>query len=174
MQPVQQIIAPVAEVNPPVQVQEPEVVVPATPLEIEVPWVLLGTGLPITETMDRLEIPWEKWIFLPGTEAKKQFNFFTHQARGYGDGTAYFLVDKTHTGETRKENPGLYFSINKGGTWFKVKNPYPGESITTPSMSAAIIEGEYLVLFFQLQPEAWVGAWWSAKIPLSEIEGLRP
>jgi len=155
--------------NAPAQT-EAEVVAPATPREVEVPWVLLGTGKPITETMDRLGIPWEKWVHMPGAKAKEQLNFFTEYAGGFGDGTAYLLEETPNTTNPRVDNPAFYFTPNQGKTWFRVANPYPGESSTTPFVGGASIEGDNLVLFLDLQPEPWVAAWWRAEIPLAELE----
>jgi len=159
--------------NVPAQ-NEPEAVVLATPREVEVPWVLLGTGKSTTETADRLGIPWEKWTFIPALEAMERFNSPEHSS-GWGTGTAYLLIDRYSTsGVPWVENPVLYFTANEGKTWFRVANPYPGESITSPDMVGALIEGDALVLFLDLQPEAFVTSWWRAEIPLDELEGLTP
>ena len=153
---------------------EPEAVASATPRAIEVPWVLLGTGKPTTETADRLGIPWRKWAFVPAVEAAERLNP-PGQTGGIGDGTAYLFHPQSYFGDgIRQDNPVLYFTPNQGKTWFRVQNPYPGESQTTPDMVGANIEGDNLVLFLGLQPESWVRAWWRAEIPLAELERPAP
>lgn len=167
----EQRVETIPEVTEIPSVQTEQIVsVPIIP-EVEVPWVLLGTGRPVTETMDRLEIPWRNWNFLSAVETEKQLNY-AEDGGGTGDGTAYLLYNSSSFSGSYTENPELYFTPDKGKTWFNIANPYPGKSITSPEVGGASIEGNNLVLYIKLQPEPWVRAWWKAEIPLNKIERL--
>lgn len=139
-------------------------------------------------------VPFERFRFVSGTEAREWLNFFSDQANGSGDGTGYSLIDTSDTGEIRKRNPNLYFTGDRGRTWIRVANPYPGHSETTPGADglAAIVEGDTLVLYLSLEPTIYSTpqpgpgldggmrqpspnySWWYAKIPLDQLEGVSP
>jgi len=147
---------------------ELEVTTSATPT---IPEILLDwTEIP------KDTVPLEEFKWLSAEETKNLLNY-PKQGGGWGDGTAYLLYDSHSFGPTpRAANPGFYFTPDDGQSWFKVANPYPGESITSPGTygQSAILEGDNIILYLSLQREPFVPTWWKAEIPLNNLERQSP
>lgn len=134
---------------------------PAVPVVVkewpirEAKWDYVGKAGRSRTEIEKLSLPESKTSFIPGPALKAEWNFFTEHAHGYGDGTVGCALA---SGEEI-----LYCTPDRGESWFKVPNLYPGKTLTPPEIVGAVREKDALVPYLELQVEPWVFSYWRAE-----------
>ena len=119
-----------------------------------------------------IQNPTSDSYFVPGSDLKEKFNFFTAAAHGYTDGTVIgALVSPENYGDKRE----IYVSPDMGKTWIEVENSLSGEGRVGGSIEdyleigGASVQEDTPILFLVTQPEPWLFSYWSVEILLKGL-----
>lgn len=167
--PIQEIrVQTVPTVAPIVIAQETEPDIPEVLIKslAEMKLEHIGTARGAKE-IKALQIPVDESYFVPGSDLKKKFNFFTDHAHGYTDGTVIgVLVSPENYGDKVK----VYVSPNMGKTWIETENSLSGKGRENYlEIIGVLTQEDTPILFLVTQPEPMLLSYWRVEILLKGL-----